>query len=170
MRTILRTERLQLIPCPAEVARAAVGEGAAAAARLLGVEVHPAWPPADLLEVLPGYADVVEIDPRWCIWGVWLALDAAGTRLVGDAGFKGPPDSDGSVEIGYGVMEDLRSRGYATEMVRALVGWAFERGVKRMQARCLPTNLASQAVLKKVGFRRVGEDEGIQEWELTQGG
>lgn len=166
MPTIVRTERLLLTPCPPEVARAAVERGAAGAARLLGVRVDPSWPPADLLEVLPGYVDVVEIAPAWATWGVWLIFDADRTELLGDVGFKGPPDSDGRIELGYGVVERHRRRGYATEAVRALAAWAFRQpGVAVLQARCLTSNVASQGVLKNAGFRWVGTDDGIQDWE-----
>jgi ribosomal-protein-alanine N-acetyltransferase len=45
--------------------------------------------------------------------------------LVAGAGFLGPP-VDGVVEIGYSVVPATRGRGYATEIVQALVSYAFE--------------------------------------------
>lgn len=155
-----------MIPCAPEVARAAVRGGARAVARRLGVEVDPSWPPADLLEVLPGHADAAEMDPAWASWGIWLVLDESGSRLVGDAGFKGPPGADGEVEIGYGIIASFRRRGLATEMVRALVQWAFHHGARKVQARCYTDNLASQGVLRNVGFRWLATEEDVQEWEM----
>lgn len=42
----------------------------------------------------------------------------------GERGFKGPPAA-GTVEIGYAVLPQYHGQGYATEMVRSLVGWAL---------------------------------------------
>ena len=47
---------------------------------------------------------------------------------VGQCGFKGPPDTDGVVEIAYGVASDQEGKGYATEAARALVAFAFGIG------------------------------------------
>src|ERR1700758_178216 len=41
--------------------------------------------------------------------------------VIGSAGFKGPPDPDGMVEIAYGIVPGFEGRGYATEAAAALV-------------------------------------------------
>lgn len=77
---------------------------------------------------------------------------------VGQCGFKGPPDSDGVVEIAYGVASDQERKGYATEAARALVVYAFSIDqVKLVRAHTLPGSNASKRVLAKCGFRYVGE-------------
>ncbi|PZR58883.1 MAG: hypothetical protein DLM50_02835 [Candidatus Meridianibacter frigidus] len=56
-------------------------------------------------------------------------------------------------EIGYSVMGEFRSKGVATESVRALVTEAFERtDIDRISAYCLPENAPSRRVLSSLGF------------------
>jgi RimJ/RimL family protein N-acetyltransferase len=77
---------------------------------------------------------------------------------VGQCGFKGPPDSDGMVEIAYGVASNQESKGYATEAARALVAYALSIDqVKLVRAHTLPTSNASKRVLAKCGFQLMGE-------------
>lgn len=164
---ILHTARLRLIPCAAAVARAAETGGADAAEQLLGVQVHPSWPSADLREILLGYADAVDEDPSMLGWGLWLIVDGRAKYLVGDVGFKGPPGPDGSVEIGYGIVPPFRRKGLATEAVRGLLAWAWAQpGVRQITARCFAVNEASIGVLTKLGFELQGGEAGILDWTL----
>ena len=55
--------------------------------------------------------------------------------LVGAGGYFGPPDADGTVEIGYSVLPEWQRHGYATQMTEALVNNVFSR------ASALLTNL-----------------------------
>ena len=83
--------------------------------------------------------------------------DERGRRVIGSAGFHGPPEDDGRVEIGYRVEPEYRQQGVATEVVRALFDWANrEHGVTRFRAATAPDNVASQRVLARFGFRRTG--------------
>jgi len=78
--------------------------------------------------------------------------------VVGSAGFKGPPEADGVVEISYGVNLDHQGKGYATEAAQALTTYAFSSGkVRQVRAHTRPEPNASTRVLAKCGFRRVGE-------------
>jgi [ribosomal protein S5]-alanine N-acetyltransferase len=77
---------------------------------------------------------------------------------IGQCGFKGPPDSDGMVEIAYGVASDHESKGYATEAARALVAYALSIAeVNIVRAHTLPASNASKRVLAKCGFQFMGE-------------
>jgi [ribosomal protein S5]-alanine N-acetyltransferase len=60
-------------------------------------------------------------------------------------------------EIGYSVIRAYRGRGIASEAVRALVEEAFASAkLRKVRAYCVPDNVASRAVLKKVGFLEDG--------------
>src|SRR5262245_60028542 len=77
--------------------------------------------------------------------------------VVGSAGFKGPPDADGVVEISYGVTPDHQGKGYATEAAQALTAYAFSSGqVRVVRAHTRPEPNASTRVLTRCGFRRIG--------------
>ena len=91
---------------------------------------------------------------------------------IGGIGFLSAPVG-GEAEIGYGLVESARSRGYATEAVRAVLAHAVQHDVRRVVALTDPDNLASQAVLQRVGFARDGEivsDDGVMlSWEIALG-
>lgn len=71
------------------------------------------------------------------------------------------------VEIGYGVDEAFRGRGFATEAVGALVDWGRGReDVGVILAETLTANLPSRRVLEKCGFRRRGESTDALFWRV----
>lgn len=83
--------------------------------------------------------------------------------VLGSIGFFGPPDeaADGTpeTEVGYGLVEEARGWGFATEALRALLACADHEGV-RIRASVEPTNAASLRVLAKCGFTDLrGADE-----------
>lgn len=59
--------------------------------------------------------------------------------------------------LGYWIGEPFERRGYTTEAVRLVVRFAFQSlQLHRIEAACLPENLASRRVLEKAGFVREG--------------
>jgi RimJ/RimL family protein N-acetyltransferase len=94
-------------------------------------------------------------------WYGWYALreaDAEGPRaLVGAGGYFGPPDAEGTVEIGYSILPEWQRRGYASELVRMLVERAFTfANIERVIAHTTEANPASIAVLLRCGFQAEG--------------
>jgi RimJ/RimL family protein N-acetyltransferase len=87
----------------------------------------------------------------------FVARERTTGAVVGQGGFKGPPRG-GIVEIAYGTEAEHRGKGYATETANALVAYAFDSPeVMLVIAHTLPDSKASQRVLAKCGFQRVGE-------------
>jgi ribosomal-protein-alanine N-acetyltransferase len=141
--------------------------GPAAIRDLLNVSVSDGWPGDDVRGFFPDYGDVLEADPRWYGWGIWVIVHAADAAIIGDVGFKGPPDPDGLVEIGYSIVPSYRRQGFATEAARALVCWGLAQpGVTRVRAECYRDNSASIAVLTKLGLAVVAQDGDILRWEI----
>lgn len=93
--------------------------------------------------------------------------------VVGNLGFKGPPDADGAVEIAYGVVPAREGRGFATAAARAGLAFAREQGdVRTIRAHTLPERNASTTILAKLGFADLGpvedpEDGTVWRWELS---
>ena len=88
---------------------------------------------------------------QWEWYAIWMIELRDGTH-IGDLCFKGL-GANGTVEIGYGVLEEYQGQGYATEAVGAAVIWALQQpGVTRVEAETAPDNHASQRVLEKCGF------------------
>lgn len=162
----LQTRRLDLFPCSLEVAQAAV-RNRDKLESLLGVRVPDDWPAPDLQEFLPLYAQELQADPSLLGWGIWLMTHRMEQTVVGDLGFKGRPDQEGTVEIGYSVLPAYRRQGYASEAVRALIHWTLAQpGVSRIVAACSADNTPSVRILEKIGMQRLGIDGSLLRWEL----
>ena len=89
-------------------------------------------------------------------------VDEAGGKsiniVIGMCGFTGPPDSNGAVELAYGIAPTYQGKGYATEAAAALVEFASaDPRVRIIRAHTLPERNASTRVLEKCGFKRIGE-------------
>ncbi|MDQ0229311.1 GNAT family N-acetyltransferase [Metabacillus malikii] len=88
-------------------------------------------------------------------------------RIIGDMGFKGGPNNEGDLEIGYSIVPSYQGNGYATEMGRAMIEWGMrQEGVKRITATCDSDNLASKRVLEKLGLHHIKEDKDTIYWSL----
>ena len=89
----------------------------------LHADVTEGWPPPLNDESSQRWTlRFAEDHPEAAGWGSWyllLARDAAPPLAIGIAGFRGGPGPDGSVEIGYSVMERHQQRGYGGEAARA---------------------------------------------------
>ena len=98
---------------------------------------------------------------QWHWYAMWMIELRDGTH-VGDLCFKGL-EANGMVEVGYGILEEYQSQGYATEAVGAAVIWALKQPfVTRVEAETEQDSLASQRVLEKCGFYPsgvIGEEE-----------
>jgi RimJ/RimL family protein N-acetyltransferase len=154
----IRTPRFELVSMSLGFMEALQAQDVDRASREIGATV-----PADMRDGLDHFLEYrsaqLREDPSIQPWlGRVIVLDdVGGRRIIGSVGFHGPPDDDGRVEVGYRVTPDHRRQGVATEVVRALFDWANrEHGVTRFRAATAPDNLASQAVLARFGFRRVG--------------
>jgi RimJ/RimL family protein N-acetyltransferase len=155
---------MRLVAGTARMMRAEIAYRATLA-ELLGAEIPDDWPPDEMLtDALPYFLDRLDADPQNVGWLLWYGI-ATGTPpgtpdvLVASGGFIGPPE-DGAVEIGYSVVPSRRGRGYATEMVTALVQQAFaDRRVARVIADARPENTPSVRLLTRLGFTAVGPGE-----------
>ena len=103
----------------------------------------------------------------------FMVLHTADNLVIGSCGFRGPPDSNGVVEIAYGIAPAYCGRGFATEVAQALVAHALDdERVRTVCAHTLPEPNASTRVLTKCGFRRLGEvtdpeDGLVWRWEYA---
>ena len=88
-------------------------------------------------------------------FGLWMLRDRRSGAVIGRAVLR-HLDVDGidEVETGYGFLPDLWGRGLATEIARACVHTGRERvGLASVVGITLPTNAASQQVMRKAGLQ-----------------
>jgi RimJ/RimL family protein N-acetyltransferase len=92
-------------------------------------------------------------------YGMYQLVRQEDSVVVGDIGFHAPPDSLGSVTVGYGLAPHARGKGYATEALQALIGWALDQpGVHRVEADTAHGNQKSQRVMERAGMRLIGRN------------
>ncbi|WP_018253849.1 MULTISPECIES: GNAT family N-acetyltransferase [Salinispora] len=73
-----------------------------------------------------------------------------------------------SGELGYAIRKDRWRQGYAVEAAQLMLGFGFEAlALHRIQAACGPDNLASQALLHRLGFECEGR---MRDHVFTNGG
>ncbi|MFY9740027.1 MAG: GNAT family protein [Candidatus Cybelea sp.] len=94
----------------------------------------------------------------------WLV--ACNGEVVGLCSYRRPP-ADRCVEIGYGVAPSKRGNGYATSAVAAMVEAAvLDPSVDTLTAETAVQNPASQGVLERNGFARVGTRIDVEDGEV----
>jgi [ribosomal protein S5]-alanine N-acetyltransferase len=163
----ITTQRLKLLPCSLGVAQAALIKNKSEVERLLGVSVSDDWYASDVLDILPMYAQMLIDDPLQLGWGVWLMIHINDSTLIGDLGFLGKPNEQGTVEMGYEVISAYRQQGFAFEAVEALVNFAFTQPeLQRIIAHSPDDHTASIRILEKLGMRQISQNENLLKWEL----
>jgi [ribosomal protein S5]-alanine N-acetyltransferase len=165
---LLRTERLHLRSATPELAAADLNDPSDFS-RLLEADVPQDWPPPLNDDNTKAFTlNYLKENPDTAGWAAWYFLlpgrAEEKTRAIGIGGFKGKPSREGMVEIGYSVMPGYQRRGFASEAVAGLIGWAFSHPqVLLVTAETLPALEASIRVLENNGFHLLGRgsEEGV---------
>ena len=133
------------------------------ASRAFLVPWEPTWPSDDLTRGafrrrLKRYAE----DQRSDLAYAFLIFRNEDNAMVGGltlANIRRGVAQAGS--IGYWVGERFARKGYMTAAVRALIPYSFATlRLHRLEAACIPNNMASVRLLEKTGFKREGYARG----------
>lgn len=107
----------------------------------------------------------IALEPASAPWLVRAVVAQPDHIVVGHAGFHGPPDDRGMVEIGYTTLPEFRRRGFGRAAARELIRYAAAMpDVQVIRASISPDNVASLALVRTLGFRHVGE-----QWDEEDG-
>ena len=155
----IRTARFELVSMSMRFMTLLLARDLDGASAELGVRV-----PDDLPDRLDHFLQFrivdLELDPGaqpWLGRAIVLTEPDGTRRFAGSAGFHTPPDAEGRVEVGYRVEPPYRRQGVASEVVRGLFDWAArEHGIHRFRASVAPGNVASRAIISRLGFRQTG--------------
>lgn len=113
-----------------------------------------------------GMLDHPDQIPWYTNWNIRLKESGLS---IGGACFKGSPNQNHEVEIGYGIAEKYQNQGFMSEAVKDLCAWAFRHAdCFYVQAETDPQNAASQKVLEKNRFQRIGVGEEGLLYELEK--
>lgn len=120
---------------------------------------EPTWPDDDLGRAafrrrLSIYAREMELGNAWPMF----IFDREDQGLRGAVTLSNVRRGVASMgTLGYWIAQRYAGQGYATQAVRALCHYAFEQlKLHRIEAACVPANLASQKVLERSGFEMEG--------------
>ena len=106
----------------------------------------------------------------WRWYTDWEIILKSENIAIGGMGFNGEPNEHGEAETGYMIANQYQGKGYATEALKLLSGWAFTHDkVKSIIVHTYVDNLASQKILVKCGFEEVSKDEtGLMTFRLSR--
>jgi ribosomal-protein-serine acetyltransferase len=90
--------------------------------------------------------------------GMQLAIVGTDGAIAGVVGLHRIDWPNRATGIGYWLAADRQGQGLMTEAVRALVAYAFGRGLHRIEIAAAVDNARSRAVPERLGFR----EEGVQ--------
>lgn len=120
---------------------------------------EPSWPPGDLTRAafrarMRRYVRDVRSDAAYPFFIVRRADDVLLGGLTLGQVRRGVAQA---ASLGYWMGEPYAGKGYMTAAVRALAPYVFQTlRLRRIEAACLPTNVASIRLLERVGFQREG--------------
>lgn len=139
------------------LAALAVGD-LAAANQLAEVRLTPYFVEPNWRGTWQRRAAQVVSDPTSQPWITGVVWDIDNQVAVGRAGFHGPPDSRGMVEVGYAIDPDFRRRGYARAALEYMLTRAAEDPqVSVVRATISPDNDASRSLIAAYDFAIVGD-------------
>lgn len=107
----------------------------------------------------------VTADPGSAEWITRAVVAEPEGKVIGYAGYHGPPDDAGMVEIGYSVDPEYRRQGFARAILSGLLRRAAaEPAVRTARVSISPDNVASLATIAGFGFVKTGE-----QWDEEDG-
>ena len=165
---MILTSRLQILPCTLQYFEALL-QGKEVLGNLLNIDVPEFW--TEFPEIVLVAYDKLRNDPSMLGWFLYLVVHREDKCLIGAGGFKGRPDNNGVVEIGYEITAAYREQGYGTELTQALIRFAFNHSyVQKVIAHTEEEYTASVKVLQKSGMSFAGEnpDQQLWKWEISR--
>ena len=91
-------------------------------------------------------------------YGIFAVTEQASSNLIGYCGIRKIPD--GRVELLYAYAPLAWGKGYATEAGKAVLAYAREHfELSKVIAMSYPQNAGSIGVIKKLGFKSIGQEE-----------
>jgi len=158
----LHTRRLLLLPLDIALMSAVLDGDATRLTVGIGPCDWSDW--SDALPMLEWRRRELAADPSLAPWVPRAIVRRADGAVVGHINFHTAPDPEylrpfvqGAVEAGYSIFERYRRRGYATEALVALIGWAHSaHSVARFALSIGAANLPSRIMAERLGFAPVG--------------
>lgn len=115
------------------------------------------------------YKEALKNPIDWIWYTNWQIILKDENKAIGSLCFMRAPDEKGMVEIGYGIHESYRNKGYMTEALQVVCDWALnQEGVTVVTAETEKDNIASQHVLQKCGMFIFDKTDNNFCWKLVK--
>ncbi|OPA73821.1 GNAT family N-acetyltransferase [Paenibacillus selenitireducens] len=164
----ITTERLFLIPFTRKIATAIL-DGDFEELLNMGFCLGEGWPDEDAIETIPKILRNLDLVKEPTGFESWMIIKKDRMTIIGDTGFKGVPNSKGEIDIGYGLIEQERKKGYGIEAAQSLTDWAFSKPeVTAITAKSLINNNDSARILEKMKFKELLRDDEMIYWHLRK--
>jgi RimJ/RimL family protein N-acetyltransferase len=161
----VKPQQVRIVHVTGPVFRALAAGDLASANAASPVPLSPYFAGPDWRGVWERRNKQVSEDPEAAAWVTGIIWDEAAHLAAGRAGYHGPPDGSGMVEIGYAVDPAHRRRGYARAALESLLARATrEPQVRTARVTISPDNTASYGLAAQYGFTQVGE-----QWDEEDG-
>lgn len=99
----------------------------------------------------------------------WAVVLKEENRIIGFIMIKGCPNENGEVIVGYGIEEEYRRKGYATEALKGLTQWIFENPKSLcVIADTEKRNIPSHKVLENIGAIKYKETDELIWWKIEK--
>ncbi|HPG09210.1 MAG: GNAT family N-acetyltransferase [Saprospiraceae bacterium] len=169
---MIRTQRLILHPATVSLLTAALANPQALAEALSCSIIAPL---SEFGRAPFEYAlNKLRFDASEQQWWGYFPVEISANVLIGTCGYKGQPDEEGVVEIGYEVISDKRKQGFGREIAAGLIqhAWSDPR-VTRVIAHTLTGSNPSSRILQSCGMQFVRElidteDGPICQWAMDR--
>jgi ribosomal protein S18 acetylase RimI-like enzyme len=109
-------------------------------------------------------AFLTEVDQ--CAHVALVAVDAEGA-IVAVARYAAWADRPGHAELAVAVADDWHGRGLGSALSEALLAHARRTSVVALTGSTLSENVPAQALLRRLGFKRIGASAGVSEYLLA---
>lgn len=94
----------------------------------------------------------------------FVVVDTVNANRVGTC-CAFPNEDNSGLDIGYCIHKKYWRNGYATEVVKKLIGWASQQSYKTITAEVAKDNEASCGLLKKLGFT-IKEEKSFKKYHM----
>ncbi|WP_442591059.1 GNAT family N-acetyltransferase [Pedobacter sp. AW31-3R] len=168
MQLNIQTTRLTLLPFTMDICIESLSN---VFGTIAGMGIYPGsgWPDPETLDTLPRIIkNLVKVNQP-SGFESWMIIEKNTNLLIGDIGFKGIPNENGEVDLGYGIITKERKKGFALEAATGILKWAFQQQeVRSITANCLTDNLGSQKILSLLNFSIIKMDDEMIYWRLLK--
>lgn len=165
MQLKIQTARLTLIPFTIGICQESLSHNFTAI-KSLGIYPGKGWPDEETIDTLPRIIKNLNKVGQPSGFESWMIIENERKLLIGDIGFKGLPNLNGEIDLGYGIIENERKKGFAIEASSAVLQWAFEqKNVSAITASCHTSNFGSQKILSLLNFSILKKDDEMIFWK-----